>query len=137
MPIQSLSLTLISTWRASSHAWRAMSSLSANGTVLPVVGLLSAPVGPVPGTLLTAKSWHVRPAPSSAWISPTKMPCIRPRAASLASGRDGTRRLLLRFGLAESSAPPVRPTTVRASAIRSRIVILLNRSSRASSSTGK
>ena len=31
VPIQSESLALISTWRASSHAWRAMSSFNSNG----------------------------------------------------------------------------------------------------------
>ena len=43
-----------------------MSSLSSNG----------ASSRPVP----VSKSQHVRPAPSRAWISPTKMPCIRLRA---------------------------------------------------------
>ncbi len=113
VPIQSLSLMLISTWRASSHAWRAMSSFNANGASVPV-----------------SKSQHVRPAPSRAWISPTKMPCIRPRARSLASARSGVRRfVLVRLSVAVS--------TVRGSACDWRIVIWLNRSSRANSSTGK
>ena len=42
LPIQSLSFTLISTWRASSRAWRAMSSLSANGTASSVSGWVSS-----------------------------------------------------------------------------------------------
>ena len=38
----------------------------------------------------SSKSKLVRPAPSSAWISPTKMPCISLRAASGAAGRSGS-----------------------------------------------
>ncbi len=52
----------------------------------------SAPASPV------AKSQQVRPAPSSAWISPTKMPCISARAASGASGRAGREPSSCRLG---------------------------------------
>ena len=64
MPMCSPSLMLISTWRASSQHCRAMSSFSPNGA-----WSRASP---------RSKSKHVRPAPSSAWISPTKMPCMRP-----------------------------------------------------------
>ena len=114
LPIQSASFTLISTWRASSQHCRAMSSLRANGASS------------------TVKSQQVRPAPSSAWISPTKMPCMSARAASDASGRDGTSRFDAGRGRSGLSI-----MALRGSAMRSRIVVLLKRSSRASSSTGK
>ena len=69
-PMWSDSLQEISTWRASSQHCRAMSSLRANGA--------SSRPSPV------SKSQQVRPAPSSAWISPTKMLCMSDRAFSLA-----------------------------------------------------
>ena len=43
-----------------------------------------------------SKSKQVRPAPSSAWISPTKMPCIRPRALSVEFSYVGRERVALR-----------------------------------------
>ena len=120
VPIQSDSLALISTWRASSHAWRAMSSLSSNGIV---------PLEPSPAS----KSWAVRPAPSSAWISPTMMPCMSDRAASDASWRSGVRRL----DAPRLFAVFLTSTAVRVSAIRSAMLVCTKRSSRARSSTGK
>ena len=69
VPMWSPSLIEISQWRDSSQHWRAMSSLSWNGASL------------------SSKSKQVRPAPSSAWISPTKMPCISERERSAAAGR--------------------------------------------------
>src|SRR6476469_1854169 len=63
------SLIEISQWRDSSQHWRAMSSLSWNGASV------------------SSKSKQVRPAPSRAWIAPTKMPCMSDRDRSAAAGR--------------------------------------------------
>ena len=52
---------------------------------LDVAGLVPRLAGHVElqrRTGMSSKSWQVRPAPSSAWISPTKIPCISERAAS-------------------------------------------------------
>ena len=99
-----------------------MSSLSANG-------MAAASASAVPASV---KSQHVRPAPSRAWISPTKMPCMSERAASLASLRDGVSRLVER-----RLWSPFRFNVERGSPMRSAMVSLWNRSSRARSSTGK
>ena len=108
----STSFTEISTWRASSQHWRAMSSLRANGA--------SSRPSPV------SKSQQVRPAPSSAWISPTKMPCIS-AAGVLAGVLVGRRERVdaRHLGLA-----------LRGSKMTSSMRMWSNRSSRASSSTG-
>src|SRR5262245_40078266 len=74
-----------------------------------------------------SKSQHVRPAPSRAWISPTKMPCMRARAASAESGRSGVRRAWVRILLLR---------TERGSLMRSWMSTRTKRSSRARSSTG-
>ena len=81
----------ISTWRLSSQHCRAMSSFSANG----------ASSSPLP----VVKSQHVRPAPSSAWISPMKMPCIIPRARSGPLAVSGERRPPGRFTSASEPSP--------------------------------
>ena len=130
VPIQSLSLTLISTCRASSQHCRAMSSFSANGTSISPLSSVAAPVLATPAV---SKSKQVRPAPSSAWISPTKMPCMRPRAPSLASRRDGVSRNEVRL----PAPPSLTSSAVRASWKRSCIVMVAKRSSRASWSTGR
>ena len=68
-----------------------------------------------------SKSQQVRPAPSSAWISPTKMPCIRPRAPSGASASRG---------LKPFSRRRVATNALRGSKITSSMVMRTNRSSR-------
>src|SRR5436305_909539 len=110
----SVSFTEISTWRVSSQHWRAMSSLSWKGA--------SSRPSPV------SKSQQVRPAPSRAWISPTKMLCINWRDASGASGS-----VALKAFLCERSSR----TALRGSKTTSSMLMRWNRVSRASSSTGR
>src|ERR1700730_846796 len=57
----------ISTWRDSSHTWRAISSWNSQGA--------------------SGKSNSVRPAASIAWNSPVMMPCSRERSVSSSKGR--------------------------------------------------
>ena len=110
VPMWSPSLSEISQWRASSQHWRAMSSFSWKGASV------------------SSKSKHVRPAPSSAWISPTKMPCINERERSAAAGRS----------VAIFAGPVLRAAILapRGSKIRSSILERTKRSSRASSDSG-
>src|SRR4029079_15427978 len=105
------SLMLISTSRASSQHCLAMSSLRPSGA-----WSRASP---------RSKSKHVRPAPPSAWISPTKIPCINPRALSVEFSYVGARVLRSAVGdrfLGSNTA--------------SSIAMCANRSSRASSVTG-
>ena len=111
VPMWSPSFTEISQWRDSSQHWRAMSSFSWNGASS------------------SSKSKQVRPAPSSAWISPTKMPCISERERS-AGGR----------AVAAILAGPVLRSAIlapRGSKMRSSILVRTKRSSRASSDSGE
>ena len=107
-----------------------MSSFSANGTASEPSLPAASSCARRAESPAVRKSWQVRPAPSSAWISPTKMPCMSARAAVLASARLGTNRFDFAVG-------PSLPSALRGSFMRSAMVTWLNRLSRANSSTGK